>query len=70
MITNRPICRGSMMGSLNSGLDEEMLEANNFWKKRDNLNGVEAGLSMIKSDSKVHHGLKVILRCLETLQNN
>ena len=61
----RSIRRGYTIEALNMVLDVEVLEANNCWRKRGNLNREEAGLSVLAPYTQVENGLGLMLRYLE-----
>ena len=63
----RSLRRGSTTEVLNHGLESKVIEAKNFWRKRERVRGGEEVLSMIAKYTQVENALGLHLRYLEIL---
>ena len=58
---------GSMAEVLNIGLDAAVIEAKNWWRKREQGRGGREGLIIIKTYTQVENTLGIHLRYLQIL---
>ena len=67
MNLRRLLQRESMAEELNYGLDRTVMEVNNYWSKRDKVNGGEVRLVILYTYTQVENELEFRLTYLEAL---